>query len=109
MAKLRGLLLVGLMGLLVVCAPPAQAMVAPTVVPLSAQAFQQAQAMLIQPMQAPPGPVLSPSETDKADTEKTKNKLIAGGVAIVLLLLVIWGRRMRSSKRKKDGDQAKGK
>lgn len=109
MAKLRGLLLVGLMGLLVVCAPPAQAVVAPVSAPLSASAFQQAQALLIEPRQAPPGPVLDPAQTDKANAEKTKNKLIAGGVAIVLLLLVIWGRKTRSSKRKKDGDQAKGK
>jgi hypothetical protein len=47
-----------------------------------------------------PGPVLDPAQTDKANTEKTKNKLIAGLVAVVLLGIVIWGRRVRSKKAK---------
>ena len=48
----------------------------------------------------PPGPVLDPAQTDKANTEKTKNKLIAGVVAVALLGIVIWGRRIRSKKAK---------
>jgi len=58
---------------------------------------------------APPGPVLDPAGTAQANSQRTKNKLIAGGVAVVLLLLVIWGRKVRSKKAKKISDQAKGK
>lgn len=50
------------------------------------------------PAQVGPGPVLDPTSTSEADNQKTKNKLIAGGAAIVLLLAVVWGRRARSKK-----------
>jgi len=48
----------------------------------------------------PPGPVLDPAQTDKANTEKTRNKLIAGLIAVVLLGIVIWGRKIRSKRAK---------
>jgi hypothetical protein len=109
MAKLRGLVLVGLLGLLVVCAPPAQSVVLRPVSPISTSAAAHAEALLVPAQTAPPGPVLDPAETDKANSQKTKNKLIAGGVAVVLLGIVIWGRRVRAKRRKKASDQAQGK
>jgi len=98
MAKLRGLVLVGLLGAVLFAASPAQAEpVRPVAVSVTvahagaAPVFAQTQA---------PGPVLDPAQTDKANTEKTKNKLVAGLVAVVLLGIVIWGRRIRSKKTK---------
>jgi hypothetical protein len=111
MAKFRGLVLVGLIGLLAVCAPPAQAVVVAS--PAAAADGAASTAGLVWPtfdeQLAPPGPALDPARTAQADSQKTKNKLIAGGVAVVLLLIVIWGRRVRSHKRQDSSDQAKGK
>lgn len=111
MRKLRGLVLVGLIGLLAVCAPPAQAVVMRAAAPAVTVGVAQAPPLLLpfDEQVAPPGPVLDPAGTEQANSAKTKNKLIAGGVAVVLLLIVIWGRRMRTQKRKKSSDQAKGK
>jgi hypothetical protein len=98
MAKLRGLVLVGLLGAVLFTASPAlaepvrPATVTVTVVHAAAPAMAQTQ---------PPGPVLDPAETDKANNEKTKNKLIAGLVAVILLGIVIWGRRIRAKRAKK--------
>ncbi|WIX79773.1 hypothetical protein QRX50_02935 [Amycolatopsis carbonis] len=99
MAKVRGLLVVGLLGALLYCAAPAQA----AVVEAPAQARSQvqvqtaapAEALLPAPRQAAPGPVLDPTQTDKANAQKTRNKLIAGGIAVVLLAIVFFGRRKR--------------
>ncbi|MDT7725274.1 MAG: hypothetical protein QOI21_1850 [Actinomycetota bacterium] len=99
MTKFRGLVSAGLLGLLVVCASPAPAVAAqsPVITAVSASA-------LVQPFPeqtAPPGPVLDPAQTAEADAATTKNKLIAGGVAVVLLLLVLWGRKVRKKKPEK--------
>ncbi|MEU0789646.1 hypothetical protein ABZ342_06240 [Amycolatopsis sp. NPDC005961] len=100
MAKLRGLVLAGVLGAVLFTASPASAepvrahhTVAVTV--------GHASAALV-PVQATPnpGPVLDPAQTDKANTEKTRNKLVAGVVAVALLGIVIWGRRIRSKKAK---------
>jgi hypothetical protein len=110
MAKLRGLVQVGLMGVLVVCAPPAQAVVVRTPgYVTSAPVSAHGRAFLLPAQSVPPGPVLDPAETDKANSQKTKNKLVAGGVAVVLLGIVVWGRRIRTKKRKKDSDKSQGK
>lgn len=110
MAKLRGLVLVGLLGVLVVCAPPAQAVVLRSPgYATSAAVSSHGQAFLLPAQSVPPGPVLDPAETDKANSQKTKNKLVAGGVAVVLLGIVVWGRRIRAKKRKKDSDKSQGK
>ncbi|MEV6901303.1 hypothetical protein [Amycolatopsis sp. NPDC051372] len=99
MAKVRGLLLVGLLGALFYCAAPAQAAVveapAQAQAQVQAQAAALAEALLPAPQQAAPGPVLDPTQTDKANAQKTRNKLIAGGVAVVLLAIVFFGRRKR--------------
>ncbi|HEY3710359.1 MAG TPA: hypothetical protein VGL64_13345 [Amycolatopsis sp.] len=111
MAKVRGLLLVGLLGVLLLCAPPAQAVV---VVParaatVPARAAVSGESLLIAPRQVQPGPVIDPAQTDAANAAKTRNKLVAGGVAVVLLAIVFFGRRSRAKKRKKSKDQASGK
>jgi len=103
MAKLRGLVLAGVLGAVLFTASPALASpaFAPAVRPV-AVTVTVAHASAPAPAQTqPPGPVLDPSQTDKANSEKTKNKLIAGLVAVVLLAIVIWGRRVRSKKAKK--------
>ncbi|MCR6488565.1 hypothetical protein M8542_37630 [Amycolatopsis sp. OK19-0408] len=99
MAKLRGLVLVGVLGAVLFTASPAVASpVRPAAVVVT---VAHAPASLV-PAQTPnPGPVLDPAQTDKANSQKTKNKLIAGVVAVVLLGIVIWGRRIRSKKAKK--------
>ncbi|MEA5365925.1 hypothetical protein VA596_40810 [Amycolatopsis sp., V23-08] len=99
MAKLRGLVLVGLLGAVLFTASPAQAEPVRPVAVTVTVAHAGAAPVLAQ-TQAP-GPVLDPAQTDKANTEKTKNKLVAGLVAVVLLGIVIWGRRIRSKKAKK--------
>jgi hypothetical protein len=98
MAKLRGLVLMGLLGAVLFTASPAQASPVRPVAVTVAVAHAGAAPVLAQ-TQAP-GPVLDPAQTDKANTEKTKNKLVAGLVAVVLLGIVIWGRRIRSKKTK---------
>lgn len=99
MAKLRVLVLAGVLGAVLVTASPAYAAPArPVAVTVS---VAHASPVLV-PAQTTvnPGPVLDPAQTDKANSEKTKNKLIAGLVAAVLLGIVIWGRRIRSKKAK---------
>ncbi|MFD8499765.1 hypothetical protein [Amycolatopsis sp. NPDC059657] len=41
-------------------------------------------------------------ETAQQDQKTAKSKLVAGGVALVLLLLVVWGRSLRKPKKKKE-------
>ncbi|GAA4541127.1 hypothetical protein [Amycolatopsis samaneae] len=99
MTKLRSLVVTGLLGLVVLCAAPAQAApvanvraVSSPVLSVSAPSPGTARVALAQ---QPPGPVLDPAETDKANKEKSRNKIIAGVVAALLLLIVILGRRQR--------------
>jgi len=98
MAKLRGLVLVGLLGAVLFTASPAQAApVRPAAVTVS---VAHASPGLVPAQTQPPGPVLDPAQTDKANTEKTRNKLVAGLIAVVLLGIVIWGRKIRSKRAK---------
>lgn len=99
MAKLRGLVLVGVLGAVLFTASPAFAEpVRPAAVTVTVAHVSPAPVAVQTP---PPGPVLDPAQTDKANSEKTKNKLIAGFIAAVLLGAVIWGRKIRSKKAKK--------
>ncbi|MDS0135218.1 MULTISPECIES: hypothetical protein [unclassified Amycolatopsis] len=96
MAKLRGLVLVGLLGAVLFTASPAYAApVRPVAVTVSVSS-----AALVPAQTQPPGPVLDPAQTDKANSEKTRNKLVAGLIAVVLLGIVIWGRKIRSKRAK---------
>ncbi|ONF65512.1 hypothetical protein [Amycolatopsis keratiniphila] len=92
LGQLAGLVAAGL----VVCAPVAQA----AEIQAPAPVIMQAAAVHEVLEQAPPGPVLDPAETDKANSQETKNKVIAGIAAAILLGLVILGRRSRSKKKK---------
>lgn len=53
------------------------------------------------PTQGQPGPLIDPENNERADSERTKNKLIVGAVTVALLGIVVWGRRIRSHRRKK--------
>ncbi|WP_410639436.1 hypothetical protein [Amycolatopsis sp. lyj-346] len=99
MAKLRGLVLAGLLGSVLFTASPALA--EPTRPAAVTVSVAHASAALLPAQTQPPGPVLDPAQTDKANTEKTRNKLVAGLIAAVLLGIVIWGRKIRSKKAKK--------
>jgi hypothetical protein len=99
MAKLRGLVWAAVLAGVLFTAVPAQAgPVRPASVAVTLAAAAQVAPAPAQTQ--PPGPVLDPADTDKANTERTKNKLIAGLVAVVLLGIVVWGRRIRSKKTK---------
>ncbi|KDN18347.1 hypothetical protein [Amycolatopsis rifamycinica] len=101
MAKLRGLVLVGLLGAVLFTASPALALAGP-VRPAAVTVNVAHAAPVLLPAQTTvnPGPVLDPAQTDRANTEKTKNKLIAGLLAVALLGIVIWGRKIRSKRAK---------
>ncbi|WP_372672078.1 hypothetical protein [Amycolatopsis kentuckyensis] len=99
MAKLRGLVLAGVLGAVLFTASPAAAEPVRSDNAVAVAVAHAAVGPVLAQTQ-PPGPVLDPAQTDKANTEKTKNKLIAGVVAVALLGIVIWGRRIRSKKAK---------
>ncbi|MEU5266382.1 hypothetical protein [Amycolatopsis sp. NPDC021455] len=100
MAKLRGLVLVGVLGAVLFTASPASAFAEPVRPAAVTVSVAHASPVLVPVQTQPPGPVLDPAQTDKANSEKTKNKLIAGFIAAVLLGAVIWGRKIRSKKAK---------
>jgi hypothetical protein len=100
MAKLRGLVLAGVLGAVLFSASPASAEPVRSAAVTVTAVHASAALVPVQTQTQPPGPVLDPAQTDKANTEKTKNKLIAGVVAVALLGIVIWGRRIRSKKAK---------
>lgn len=54
------------------------------------------------------GPVIDSESRRQAENEQTRRKLVVGGIAAGLLVIVIWGRRVRSVKRKKMDAQSKG-
>ncbi|WP_103353072.1 hypothetical protein [Amycolatopsis sp. CA-128772] len=98
MGKLRGLVLAGVLGAVLFTASPASALAGP--VRPAAVTVSVAAPVLFPAQTQPPGPVLDPAQTDKANTEKTRNKLVAGLIAVVLLGIVIWGRKIRSKRAK---------
>jgi hypothetical protein len=51
---------------------------------------------------APPGPDIQPAPTEQ-DAATAKNRLVVGIAAIVLLGIVVLGRRMRSKRTKDSG------
>lgn len=53
------------------------------------------------PDQVDPGPLIDPGDSERANAEKTQNKLIVAGITVFLLAVVVWGRRIRSQRRKK--------
>ncbi|PRX44349.1 hypothetical protein B0I33_112227 [Prauserella shujinwangii] len=87
--------LVVLVGVLA-CGGPAQAAV-PIAAAEPGVAMGSGAPVLVQDPSPEPGPQLDPQT--EADSRKTKNKLIVGGAALVLLLIVIWGRKQRNKNR----------
>lgn len=59
--------------------------------------------------EAPSGPKINPEDNERADNERTRNKLIVGAITVVLGLIVFSGHRARAQRKKKIKDQAKGK
>lgn len=54
------------------------------------------------------GPKINSDSNEQADTMLTRRKLVVGGIALGLLVIVIWGRRARNVRRKKMDTQSKG-
>lgn len=54
------------------------------------------------PGQSDPGPLIDSETKRRADSEQTRTKLVVAGFAVVLLGLVVWGRRARGKRRKAD-------
>lgn len=54
------------------------------------------------------GPKINSDSNEQADTMLTRRKLVVGGIALGLLVIVIWGRRARNVRRKKMDSQSKG-
>jgi hypothetical protein len=52
---------------------------------------------------APTGPDLDQDQAD-ADAKLAKRKLVVGVIALVLLVIVVWGHRVRRKRRKKAGE-----
>jgi hypothetical protein len=112
MTKLRGLaltlLLVGVLCALV----PLLGLAGPTEVAIPGRPTTAAQPSPVsmhkpqeqaepKPSQVEPGPLIDPENNERANSERTKNKLIVGAVTVVLLGIVVWGRRIRSLHRNK--------
>lgn len=57
----------------------------------------------------PPGPTLDPEKSERANSERAQNKTVVGIIAGVLLLIVLWGRRVRGKRNKQIKAAAKGK
>ncbi|WP_344425866.1 hypothetical protein [Amycolatopsis minnesotensis] len=76
-----------------VCAAPAAA--APPPVAAAVAAPPPATPSTAPPA-APQGPKIDPAQNSQANADKTKNKVIIGVIAAVLLVIVVWGRRIRS-------------
>lgn len=54
------------------------------------------------------GPVIDAESNERADAAQTRRKLVVGGIAVGLLVIVFWGRRTRSLRRRKMDKQSKG-
>lgn len=54
------------------------------------------------------GPVIDAESNERADAAQTRRKLVVGGIAVGLLVIVFWGRRARSQRRRKMDKQSKG-
>lgn len=101
--RLRSMVLAALLGLAVLLGGAPGALAEPVVTEpfVAAAPFVAAGPALTQDTTPEPGPTLDPSESEQANAEKTKNKLIVGGIAAVLLVIVIWGRSVRKKSSKK--------
>lgn len=96
----------GLMAVVLVplTAPAAVAFAEPVPVampaPAPAQGAGTAELAATQPTTAPPGPRIDPTDNERANAQKTKNKVIVGVIAGVLAVIVVWGRGRRAKRKK---------
>lgn len=58
--------------------------------------------------EAAQGPVIDPESNERANSEKTRSKLVVGAIAAGLAVFVFWGRRVRGQRRRKIEARAKG-
>ncbi|GLY68463.1 hypothetical protein [Amycolatopsis taiwanensis] len=93
--KLLAGLMLSVVVLLAVPGMPASAVTSQATVALS-----KSVGPLAQQATAPPGPRIDPAETDRANAEKTKNKVVIGLIVLVLAAIVVGGRYLRRKKRK---------
>jgi hypothetical protein len=98
-AKLIVACLFACLAFLVLPAPGALAQPRPAVVRLVANDAPATTTTTSAP-DAPSGPNLDQDQAD-ADAKLAKRKLVIGVVAAVLLVIVVWGHRVRSKRRKK--------
>jgi hypothetical protein len=100
-ARLLSACLLACLAFLVLPAPGALAQSRPSVVRLVANDAPATTTTTKAP-DAPTGPDLDQDQAD-ADAQLAKRKLVIGVVALVLLVLVVSGHRVRSKRRKKAG------
>lgn len=55
------------------------------------------------------GPVIDPETSERANSDKQRRKLVVGGIALGLGIVVVFGRRARSKRRAKVNAHTKGK
>ncbi|WP_026360326.1 hypothetical protein [Amycolatopsis nigrescens] len=96
-AKTRASVLALVLGLLVVLGAPAA--VAQPAAEVRQPVAAAVAPVLAQDQTPVPGPTIDPAESQRADSEETRNKIIVGVSAAVLLLLVLWGRKVRKGKK----------
>lgn len=101
-AKLLTACLLACLAFLVLPAPGAVAQPRPSVVRLVANDAPATTTTSKAP-DAPTGPDLNQDQAD-ADAKLAKRKLVIGVIALVLLVIVVWGHRVRSKRRKKAGE-----
>lgn len=109
MRKARALVLALLIGVLGLFALPITAAAAEPAAAVAVSSASFAVPIVAQQQTPDPGPKIDPADTDRANGELARNKVIVGFIAAVLLLLVLWGRHLRKKKKKQTDAQAKGK
>lgn len=102
---LRGLVTAGFAAAMLALTPPvAQAEAAHATVVASAPAAVVAPAPAASVTPGPPaGPVIDPAANQQANARNSRNRIIAGVVAVVLAVIVFFGRRSHNRKRKQSG------
>ena len=101
-AKLLTACLLACLAFLVLPAPGALAQPRPSVVRLVANDAPATTTTSKAP-DAPTGPDLDQDQAD-ADAKLAHRKLVIGAITLVLLVIVVWGHRVRSKRRKKAGE-----
>ena len=99
-ARLLSACVLACLAFLALPAPGALAQPRPSVVRLVAANDAPATTTTSKAPDAPSGPDLNKDHAN-ADAQLAKRKLVIGVIALVLLVIVVWGHRVRSKRRKK--------